>query len=344
MDKPKEKYIDGVLYKLCACGICGKYFPAHKTTGGSEARFIKGHQSVGRKYSKETREKISKGKKGTPAWNKGKTGIYSEETIQKIKEARKRQKIKSGWHHSDESKEKNRIAHLGKRLNIEPKEPKQKRVKMTDEEKREKKQVAARLYYQTNKDKIKIKQAEYYQEHKEDFRRKQKRWLGENKEKRQEYERLYREKNKERENARIKVWYANNKEKHMQTTKEWRLKNPEKVFATTEAWRKNNPGHWRKYQEANLDKHRDGEQRRRARKNGRECHDISNMNIYQRDGWICQICNATVDQELKWPDPYSPSLDHIIPIAKGGNHVEDNVQLAHLQCNMRKSANINFTL
>lgn len=119
MDQPKEKYIDGVLYRLCSCGVCGRYFPAHITTGGNEARFIKGHQSMGHKRSKETRDKISKAKKGTPAWNKGKTGIYSEETIQKIKEARRNQKIKSGWHHSDESKEKNRIAHLGKKQTTE---------------------------------------------------------------------------------------------------------------------------------------------------------------------------------------------------------------------------------
>ena len=47
----------------------------------------------GRKISEETRLKISKTRKGTPAWNKGKTGIYSEETRKKISEANKRRII-----------------------------------------------------------------------------------------------------------------------------------------------------------------------------------------------------------------------------------------------------------
>lgn len=41
-------------------------------------------------FSDEWKRKISEAKKGTPAWNKGKTGIYSEETRKKISEANKR--------------------------------------------------------------------------------------------------------------------------------------------------------------------------------------------------------------------------------------------------------------
>jgi 5-methylcytosine-specific restriction endonuclease McrA len=38
----------------------------------------------------------------------------------------------------------------------------------------------------------------------------------------------------------------------------------------------------------------------------------------------------------KAPDPMSPSLDHILPLSKGGTHEPRNVQLAHLGCNVRK--------
>lgn len=53
---------------------------------------------------------------------------------------------------------------------------------------------------------------------------------------------------------------------------------------------------------------------------------------------ICGICGAPVDKTLKAPDPLSPTIDHIIPIAKGG-HPSDlaNLQLAHRWCNRQKS-------
>jgi len=39
--------------------------------------------------TEEEKKKMSESSKGIPAWNKGKTGIYSEETIRKMSEARK---------------------------------------------------------------------------------------------------------------------------------------------------------------------------------------------------------------------------------------------------------------
>jgi len=58
--------------------------------------------------------------------------------------------------------------------------------------------------------------------------------------------------------------------------------------------------------------------------------------IYSRDKWVCQICGKDVDRRLKWPNPNSSSLDHRIPISMGGDDTTDNVQLAHLGCNIRK--------
>ena len=53
---------------------------------------------------------------------------------------------------------------------------------------------------------------------------------------------------------------------------------------------------------------------------------------------VCAICGRPVDKELKAPDPMSPTVDHIIPINKGG-HLTDinNLQLAHWICNRMKS-------
>jgi len=41
---------------------------------------------------------------------------------------------------------------------------------------------------------------------------------------------------------------------------------------------------------------------------------------------------------LKAPHPLSMSIDHIIPLSRGGTHEPDNVQLAHFICNSIKCA------
>lgn len=52
---------------------------------------------------------------------------------------------------------------------------------------------------------------------------------------------------------------------------------------------------------------------------------------------ICGICGQVVDKSIKYPDPMSPTVDHIIPCAKGGSDDLDNLQLAHRKCNRLKS-------
>lgn len=56
---------------------------------------------------------------------------------------------------------------------------------------------------------------------------------------------------------------------------------------------------------------------------------------------ICAICGKPVDKSIKYPDPMSPTVDHIIPLAKNGDPVSlDNLQLAHRYCNRMKSDKI----
>jgi len=50
-------------------------------------------------YSEESLKKMGDASKGRTPWNKGKTGVYSEETIKKIKDARAKQKNPSGKSH-----------------------------------------------------------------------------------------------------------------------------------------------------------------------------------------------------------------------------------------------------
>ena len=58
---------------------------------------------------------------------------------------------------------------------------------------------------------------------------------------------------------------------------------------------------------------------------------------------VCGICGKPVDKSFKFPHPLSPSIDHIIPVDKGG-HPSDisNLQLAHRCCNRQKSDRISI--
>lgn len=66
-----------------------------------------------------------------------------------------------------------------------------------------------------------------------------------------------------------------------------------------------------------------------------------NRQIILKTQDICGICGQPVDKTLKYPDPMSATVDHIIPINRGGHPSSiDNLQLAHFRCNRLKSDNI----
>ena len=56
---------------------------------------------------------------------------------------------------------------------------------------------------------------------------------------------------------------------------------------------------------------------------------------------ICAICGQPVDKTLRYPNPMAATVDHIIPLSKGGHpSALDNLQLAHACCNRAKSDNV----
>ncbi len=56
---------------------------------------------------------------------------------------------------------------------------------------------------------------------------------------------------------------------------------------------------------------------------------------------VCALCGKPVDKSLRFPNPLSPSVDHIIPIAKGGHPAAlENLQLTHLKCNQTKATKL----
>lgn len=77
--------------------------------------------------------------------------------------------------------------------------------------------------------------------------------------------------------------------------------------------------------------------RQRARHHGVEYEPFDPREVFARDGWMCGICHEPIDPALQYPDHRSVSLDHIIPLSRGGGHTRDNTQPAHFICNSTKS-------
>lgn len=113
-----------------------------------------------------------------------------------------------------------------------------------------------------------------------------------------------------RNDAFLPQWYEKNREQILARVREYRIRTGKGTEAV------------HRYQ---------------ARKRDGETERFSNLEIFERDGWVCQLCGSDVDQALRWPHSFSASLDHIIPVSKGGDHIRANVQLAHLRCNISKS-------
>jgi hypothetical protein len=78
--------------------------------------------------------------------------------------------------------------------------------------------------------------------------------------------------------------------------------------------------------------------RKRARHYGVAYEYINRSKVIRRDGWRCGICGEKISKAARYPDPQSPSLDHIVPLSKGGGHLYDNVQASHWSCNVAKGA------
>lgn len=62
------------------------------------------------------------------------------------------------------------------------------------------------------------------------------------------------------------------------------------------------------------------------------------LEIYERDGGVCQLCGEPCDRAgLEHSSPFSgtkPVIDHIVPRRAGGSDDRSNVRLAHSRCNV----------
>lgn len=87
----------------------------------------------------------------------------------------------------------------------------------------------------------------------------------------------------------------------------------------------------------NMDKYRAKNHRYRAsKKTAAVGENVSPQVVFETDGWRCHICRKKIDKRLKFPDQMSASLDHVIPLSKGGEHSYENCRASHFICNSTK--------
>lgn len=60
------------------------------------------------------------------------------------------------------------------------------------------------------------------------------------------------------------------------------------------------------------------------------------LKIADRDGWCCGLCGGHIPRVVRHGHPLYLTIDHIIPLNKGGEHSPSNVQAAHARCNYSK--------
>lgn len=150
-------------------------------------------------------------------------------------------------------------------------------------------------------------------------------WSEANPEWRREYGRKWREKNPEygREHAK------KNAAARVESSKRWRKNHPEKArllqrkwYLGLKAWRKANPVKVR------IQNHRRRELIRATRDTA--AINVLSQLVSSASRLECGICGKNMPKKDR-------TLDHIIPLAKGGTGDVWNLRIVHLICNIRKS-------
>lgn len=160
------------------------------------------------------------------------------------------------------------------------------------------------------------------------------------------YQREWYQSHRKEHNARSKQWYAEHKEQVTAYQKKWRAEHPEKIATWNKKfrdpnyqkqWQESHPeevrAYLKKYASTHPEKIREKHARRHARKMNSQVSPVNYKSILLRDGYICHICKETVD-------PADVHFDHVIPLARGGAHLSENIKVSHSACNLKKNSRL----
>jgi 5-methylcytosine-specific restriction endonuclease McrA len=121
--------------------------------------------------------------------------------------------------------------------------------------------------------------------------------------------------------------------------REWFDNHPDYASVYMATWREDNQEMRREYQkgwyDGNYERYKVYNQNRKARKlgNGGELPQGIETVLFEQQEGLCYLCGELLYRGFN--DPLS--IDHLVPISRGGRNDTSNVKLAHLSCNMKKS-------
>lgn len=65
---------------------------------------------------------------------------------------------------------------------------------------------------------------------------------------------------------------------------------------------------------------------------------MTRRQIAERDGWKCHLCGELVPDRPYAAHPLDPTMDHLLPVSRGGTDHPSNLRLAHNKCNTDRGA------
>lgn len=63
---------------------------------------------------------------------------------------------------------------------------------------------------------------------------------------------------------------------------------------------------------------------------------MARWQVYERHNFTCWLCDLPLNMEAHYLDDDAPTIDHVIALAAGGTHEDDNLRPAHRWCNAVK--------
>lgn len=135
--------------------------------------------------------------------------------------------------------------------------------------------------------------------------------------------------NRDERLARQAEYYQANRASVLEYQERYRQENRDKVAALNKRYRTDNPELVRKLSK-----------RRRARQADAFVEDVDMEALISRYGGLCYLCEEPVEMNVGIYHPKAATLDHIIPIARGGEHSTANAGLACRDCNVKKGTKL----
>lgn len=69
-------------------------------------------------------------------------------------------------------------------------------------------------------------------------------------------------------------------------------------------------------------------------------HGVAPSLLWLRSGGTCVVCLGPVDRALRYPHPGCLTVEHIVPLAAGGDGSETNLAISHFACNRQKGTTL----